>query len=185
MNEAETIKHSCELISGNKRAFSFIEILQQALDEYSFTGYSPFNVGENFIESLGFGLENSSVLLELGEIGLGHGVVAELLVDGFDEIGVANKISGRDSIFIGECFDLILGQVNAQKLHGCGQARYKLIFDAKPFPQLIVILEENFHPNLLLPNFCANVRLYFGYCSSPEPVGPHCIKAKVREVVPA
>lgn len=112
-------------------------------------------------------------------------MVTELLVYIFDEIRVSNKISWRNTVLISECSDFLFVEVNAQEFHRSRETGYELIFDAEPFAQLIVILEENFYANLLLPHLGANIRLYFAYRPRPEPVGTHCIKINVREVVPA
>ena len=145
--------------------------MEQALNQNSSTGYCPFNVGQHLLQSFSLVFTHGTVLLQEAQVGFGHGVVGELLVHVFNEIGVSNKIARRNSIFVGECFDLIFCKMDAKKLHSGGQTRNELIFDAEALPELVIILEENFHANLLLPDFCTDVSLYLSDGAGLEPVG--------------
>ena len=108
LDEIKSIQHPCELVLGDERTFSSIEILQLVLYEDPFAGNHPFYITQELVENFLFRFIDSLGDLQAIKVSLCQIIVSELLVDVLDEVRIPDQISRRDSILISQVLDFCL-----------------------------------------------------------------------------
>jgi len=109
-----------------------------------------------------------------------------LLVNTVNKINIADKITRRDSVFVNNCFNLFVIEINGEESSCRGQSRDEFILNTCAFSQFIIIFEESFHSDLFFPYLGSNFSLYIFHISSVSyRVTNWDKRKKVRAWVPA
>lgn len=101
---------------------------------------------------LGRVVAHSAVVPQLAEVGLSELGVAELLVDDAHELGILDEISGLHPVLVHEILDLVGSQVEIEEAECGSKGGDELVLDAVALAQFIIVLEEGFDADLLLPD---------------------------------